>query len=146
MKPICKLSLFVGLLLAVAGLASPAVAKDKSEDELIADLSSRNADKVTESLLQLERKYPNSTKAFPTMKTLLKDPRPTVRRKAGRVLGVLHAEVDTDNLHDICVMLKASDPKEQMDALKSLRGLKAESTVPEIVPLLKSPNPNVVRD
>src|SRR5262249_31327751 len=109
-------------------------------------LSSRDEDKVTETLLALERHYPTSTKAFPTIKKLLTDSRPKVRRKAARVLGVLHAEVDDQNLKDICAMLKASDMREQMDALISLRGLKAQSTVPEIVPLLKSPTPNVIRD
>ncbi len=74
------------------------------------------------------------------------DPRQKVRRKAARVLGVLHADVDEQNMKDICLMLKASDPREQMDALISLRGLKAQSTIPEILPLLKSPAPNVIRD
>jgi len=135
------------VLLAALALTSPAQAKpEKTEDQLIADLSSPNEDKVVETLLALEKQYPTSTNAFPTMKKLLTDPRQKVRRKAARVLGVLHAEVDEQNLNDICVMLKASDPREQMDALISLRGLKAQSKIPEIVPLLNSPTPNVIRD
>src|SRR5690349_18349795 len=97
------------VLLAALTLTSPAQAKpDKTEDELIADLSSQKEDVVVETLLVLEKQYPTSTKAFPTMKKLLKDPRPRVHRKAARVLGVLHAEVDEQNLNDICAMLKAS--------------------------------------
>jgi len=119
------------LALTVVAVALPAQAKDKSEDELIADLGSSNEDTVTSAMLALEKHYPTSTKAFPTIKKLLTDSRAKVRRKAGRVLGVLHAEVDQQNLKDICAMLKASEPREQMDALISLRGLKAQSTIPD---------------
>jgi HEAT repeat protein len=135
------------VLLAVLAFTFPAQGKpEKTEEELIADLSSRNEDKVVDTLLALERQYPTSTKAFPTIKKLLTDSRAKVRRKAARVLGVLHADVDEQNLNDICAMLKASDPREQMDALISLRGLKAQSKIPEILPLLDSPTPNVIRD
>jgi HEAT repeat protein len=96
-------------------------------------------------LQQIEKEFPTSTKAFPTIKKLLTDPREKVRRKAGRVLGVLHADVNATDLKNICAMLKA-DPQEAMDALKSLRGLKAQSVMPEIVAQLKNPNPGVVRD
>jgi HEAT repeat protein len=134
------------VLLAVLALTLPAHAKPQTEDELTANLSSRDEDKVVETLLALEKQYPTSTKAFPTIKKLLTDNRQKVRRKAARVLGVLHAEVDEQNLNDICAMLKASDAREQMDALISLRGLKAQSKIPEILPLLESPTPNVIRD
>lgn len=133
-------------LLAVFALTLPAQAKDKSEDELISEMGSSNEDTVASAMLAFEKQYPTSTKAFPTMKKLLTDPRAKVRRKAARVLGVLHAEVDEQNLKDICAMFKASEPREQMDALISLRGLKAQSTIPEILPLLNSPTPNVIRD
>ncbi len=147
MKNLINRSLTVWMvLLAVLALTTPAEAKDKSEDELIAELASPNEDRVAEAMLALEKQYPTSTKAFPTMKKLLTDSRAKVRRKAARVLGVLHADVDEQNLKDICAMLKASEPREQMDALISLRGLKAQSAIPEIVPLLNSPTPNVVRD
>jgi HEAT repeat protein len=146
MKNLMKRSLAGMLALALVGIALPTQAKEKTEDELIADLSSPKEDVVVETLLKLEKQYPTSTKAFPTIKNLLKDPRARVHRKAARVLGVLHAEVDEQNLNDICAMFKASDPREQMDALISLRGLKAESKIPEILPLLDSPTPNVIRD
>ena len=146
MSKLCKRSFIGVLVLGLASMASPALAKEKSEDELIQELASPNADKVAETMLQIEKKYPTSTKALPTIKKLLKDPRSKVRRKAGRVLGALHAEVDQENLKDITAMLKASEPAEQIDALKSLRGLRAQETLPEILPLLQSKTPNVVRD
>jgi len=146
MNQIWKRNLFWTLMLALLALASPVLAKDKSEDELIADLASPNETKVTEALLQLEKHYPTSTKAVPTMKKLLTDSRVKVRRKAARVIGVLHAEVDQQDVKNICALLKSADPQEVMDGLKSLRGLKAPEAVAEILPLLKSPTPNVIRD
>ena len=121
-------------------------AKLKTEDELIAELAGPNEDKVADAMLKLEKQFPTSTKAFPEIKKLLRDPREKVRREAGRVLGALHAEVSETDLKNITAMFKATDPQEVMDALKSLRGLKAESTLPEIVPLLQNPNVGVVRD
>jgi len=47
---------------------------------------------------------------------MLTDSRSKVRRKAGRVLGVLHAEVDQTDLNNLVAMFKASDPQEVMDA------------------------------
>src|SRR6266496_4104762 len=146
MNHIVKHTLVAALLLAMFTAVSPALAAEKTEDQLIAELASPNAAKVTEALLKLEKQYPTSTKALPTMKKLLKDPREKVRRKAARVLGVLHAELDQENLKDICALLKATDPQEVMDGLKSLRGLKAAEVVPEIMPLLKHSNPGVIRD
>ena len=140
----CKRSFIGALVLALFTAASTAMAA--TEDQLIAALASPNETKVTDALLKLEKQYPTSTKAFPTMKKLLKDPRVKVRRKAARVLGVLHAEVDQENIKDICALLKASDPQEVMDGLKALRGLKATAVVPEITPFLKHSNPGVIRD
>src|SRR6266496_3291585 len=60
------------LALALFAAASPVLAKDKTEDELIADLAASGEGKVTEALLKLEKQYPTSTKALPTMKKLLK--------------------------------------------------------------------------
>jgi HEAT repeat protein len=127
-------------------LPAPVLGAPPTEDRLIADLASPNEKKVVDALLKLEKEYPNSTKAFPTMKALLKDSRPKVRRKAARVLGVLHAEVDADNVKAICALLKAQDTQEIIDGLKALRGLKAPESVAEILPLLKHSHPNVIRD
>ena len=135
------------LLLAVLTVASPLqAAKDKTEDELIADLGSAMPKIVNSALLQLERQFPTSTKALPIIKRLLKDSRPEVRCKAARVLGALHAEVDQADLKNIYALLKASEPKEIMEGLKALRGLKAPDAVPEILPLLKHSTATVVRD
>ena len=134
------------LAVALLALAWPVAAAEKTEDQLIADLNSPKEGVVTDALLKLEKNYPTSTKAPPKMKALLTDARPTVRRKAARVLGVLHAEVSDADLKAITAMLKASEPREVMDALISLRGLKAAQTVPDILPLLQDKTPNVIRD
>ena len=127
-------------------LASSHAAKVKTEDELIAELSGTDAKKVADAMLGLERQYPTSTKAQGEIKKYLTDSREIVRRKAGRVLGAIHADVNETDLKNIAAMLKATSNQEVMDALKSLRGLKAESTIPQILPLLKSPDVAVIRD
>src|SRR2546423_14995864 len=55
-------------LLAVFALTLPAQAKDRSEDELIAEMGSPNEDTAASAMLAYEKQYPTSTKAFPTMK------------------------------------------------------------------------------
>jgi|ERR1041385_1445294 HEAT repeat protein len=131
-----------GILLAPASvLAGP-----KTEDELIAELDNPNAERVASTMLAIEKQYPNSTKSFPKLKAFLKDSRPKVRRKAARVLGSLHADVDKENLKDIVALTKSADPDEAIDGLKALRGLKAADTIPDIKACLNSPTPNVIRD
>jgi HEAT repeat protein len=150
MKIMTKRNFIIALMLGVFSLTSTTLsAADKkllTEDELIAELSGPNEDKVANAMVQLEKRFPTSTKALPTIKKLLTDPREKVRRKAVRVLGVLHAEVDAADLKNITAMFKATNPMEVIDALKGLSGLKAESTIPEILPLLQNPTRNVVRD
>src|ERR1041384_3774814 len=104
MTTMFKLSLVWATLLALFAITAPVQAKDKTEDELMQELASPGANKVTTALQQLEKNYPTSTKAFPTMKKLLTDPRAAVRRKAARVLGVLHADVDSENIKAICAL------------------------------------------
>ena len=146
MKKLCTRS-FIGMLaLTLFTSASLVQAAEKTEDQLIADLDSPKAEVVTSAMLKLEKTYPTSTKALPKIKTLLTDVRQPVRRKAGRVLGALHADVSDADLKAITAMFKSADSREVMDALISLRGLKAQQTVPEILPLLKNPTPNVQRD
>lgn len=148
MIQLTKRSFFIALACGVVALATtPAfAAKVKTEDELIADLASPKESLVAEAMLKLEKQFPLSTKWHPEVKKMLTDPRSKVRRKAGRVLGVVHAEVSDADLKNITAMFKASDPQEVMDALKSLRGLKAQSTLPEVVALLKNANIGIVRD
>ena len=132
--------------LTVLAAASPVLAADKTEDQLIADLSSPKESVVTDALMGLEKKYPTSTKALPMMKKLLADDRMKVRRKAARVIGILHAPVDSNDVKAICTLLKSSDPATVTDGLKSLRGLKAPEAVPDVVALLKSSDTHLMRD
>ncbi len=142
----CKQNFLRALTLALLTISFSVFGADKTEDRVIAELASPSETKVIDALMTLEKKYPTSTQAFPTIKKLLKDPRQKVRRKAARVLGVLHAEVDQENIKDICALLKGSEPREVMDGLIALRGLKAQAIVPEILPFLKHANSNVIRD
>ena len=131
----------------VAGLVfvAGAAAAEKTEEQLIKDLDSPKPGVVTDALLKIEKLYPTSAPAIAKTKQLLTDSRPAVRRKAARVLGVLHTELTQQEMQNVVALLKG-DSQEQMDGLKALRGLKAQSTIPDILPLLKSPTPNVVRD
>ena len=140
------LALALGLFALTAATSEAAPKKVMTEDELIAELSGPNDEKVADAMLQLERQFPASTKAFPTMKKLLTDPRAKVRRKAARVLGVLHAEVNSTDIKAICALMKSSEPREVMDGLIALRGLKAAEALPEVVPLLKHTHLLVIGD
>jgi HEAT repeat protein len=138
---------FVGaLLFSFLATTARVSAASKTEDQLIAELASPNGKKVEKALLTLEKQYPTGTKALPEIKRLLTDSRENVRRKAARVLGVLHAEVSEADLKNISALLKSSNTGEVVDGLKSLRGLKAESTVRDILPLLHDKDLGVVRD
>jgi HEAT repeat protein len=146
MEALLKRNLLV-LLIGGALLAPVSLfAAQKTEDQLIAELDSPNGSKVASAMLAIEKQYPNSTKAFPKIKSLLADKRPEVRRKAARVLGVLHADVGSEDLKNIAALTRSSDPGEAIDGLKALRGLKAQETIPDIKACLNSPTPNVMRD
>jgi vesicle coat complex subunit len=146
MKTTLRSALVAVLLAGLAFTTGNLRAASTGEDKLIAALDSPRAELVTEALQKLEKEYPTSTNAFPKMRKLLSDDRAKVRRKAARVLGMLHAPVDDNDLKAILAMFKASDPQEVMDALKALRGLNAASTVKDITPLLNHSTRNVVRD
>jgi HEAT repeat protein len=118
----------------------------KTEDELIADLASPKESVVINALQKIEKQYPTTTKALPAIKKLLTDPRSKVQRKAARVLGAINADVDSTDIQNICTLLKSADVGTVIDGLKALRGLKAQSAIPEILPLLKNANKNVIRD
>ena len=148
MKIITKRRFIVALTVGILSVGSVVIeAKPKmTEDQLIQELSGSNESKVAGAMQQLEKGFPTSTKYHPKLKELLTDPREKVRRKAGRVLGALHAEVSETDLKNIAAMLKSSNRDEVIDALKSLRGLESKSVVPEMIPLLKHSHPNVIRD
>ncbi len=141
-------SFIIALALGVFTLASSQVqaAKIKTEDQLIADLASPKEEVVADAMLKIEKQFPTSTKAIPEIKKYLGDDRAKVRRKAARVIGVLHADVTSAEIKTICGLLKATDQREVMDGLIALRGLKAAEALPEILPLLNHAAPNVVRD
>ena len=128
--------------------ASPthAAKKVKTEDDLIADLASPKEDVVADAMLKIEKQFPTSTKAIPEIKKYLGDNRAKVRRKAARVIGVLHADVTSEEIKTICALLKATEQREVMDGLIALRGLKAAEALPEITPLLNHAAPGVIRD
>lgn len=123
-----------------------AQAKEKTEDELIAALSSPKEKTVINAMQEMEKLYPASTKCQGALKPLLADNRKPVARKAARVLGVMNAPVSEADLKNIAALLKSTDKYEIIDGLKALRGLKAQSTIPEITPLLKNSDKNVIRD
>ncbi len=133
-------------LLAAFTFPVHAAKKAKTEEETIAELASPKEDVVVDAMLRIEREYPTSAKAIAELKKYLTDQRPKVRRKAARVLGVLHADVTSEEIKSICALLKASDHREIMDGLIALRGLKAAEALPEITPLLQHSHPNVIRD
>lgn len=134
------------LFFAALSLSFPALAAKKTEEELIAQLSSTDEGKVTGALQDLEKQYPESPTTRAKIISMLKDPREKVQRKAARVLGAIHAKVDAKVLADITPLLKSTNKDAVIDGLKALRGLDAASTVPQILPLLASPDENIKRD
>lgn len=130
----------------VISFAVPALARQRTEDEILKDMDSPTAKIVYNALQDMEKQYPTSTAGLAKAKSLLTDERATVREKAARVLGALHAEVSDADLANICKLLNGDSKTEITEGLKALRGLKAQSTVPKILPLLKNPDDNVKRD
>src|ERR1035437_5588274 len=126
--------------------ASTALASKKSEEEWIAQLASADEGKVTSALQGLEKEHPESPTARAKIISMLKDPREKVQRKAARVLGAINAKVDAKVLADITPLLRSTNKDAVVDGLRPLRGLDAASTVPQILPLLSSPDENIKRD
>jgi HEAT repeat protein len=128
----------------------PTVANNEPVDRWLRDLNpafpEKRIVKALDKVEGLDPKSPRAVKAIPLLKVLLRDSRETVRRKAARILGKFHADLDESDLKAICEQLKANDPMEAQSALKALRDLNVPSTVPDILPCLKDENPGVVRD
>lgn len=144
-----KWTLVGALLLAILTITSLAQAAPKSVDQLIQELGSPDAGKVTDAMARLEdmyRKGVNVTIAVPVIKKLLADTREPVRRKTARILGVFHVQLTDAELHLVCAQLKATDWREVQSALKALRDLNVPSTITDILPCLQHPVPGVVRD
>jgi HEAT repeat protein len=146
MKNICRLFLGGILGAVVLSTALPAMAKIETEDAYIADLASPTEKVVIAALQGIEKNYPTSVAAQAKIKPLLADERITVKRKAARVLGIVNADVSEADLKNIATLLDATDKPTLTDGLKALRGLKAQSTIPKIIPLLQNPDLNIKRD
>jgi HEAT repeat protein len=112
---------------------------------LFADLASPKAKVVVAALQGLEKGYPNDPIAQDKIKAMLTDDRSTVRCKAARVLGAIHAKVSREDVKKITALLSGTK-EEKGEGLKALRGLDAPEAVPAILPLLKDPDNNVKRD
>lgn len=125
---------------------APVSGNNSGEARVLADMASDDPRKVLNALDALEEKPNLGTNVIAAARKLLPDPRPSVRKKAARVLGVIHAQVDQDDIKAICRMLKSYDQAEVDDALRSLRGLSAPETIPEITPFLKDAHKLLVRD
>ena len=134
------------LIAALLLTAAPALGAARSEDEWIAQLASADEGKVTSALQGLEKNYPESPRARAKIIEKLTDPREKVRRKAARVLGAIHAEVDRKALDEMAALLDSKEKDAVIDGLKGLRGVNAGAIVPRILPLLKSPDENIKRD
>ena len=136
------MTVLAGLSLVVPRVsAAPPV-----EDKVVANLSSPKEATVISALKDLEKNFPKSTTGLPIAKKLLADPRNKVAREAAYMLGNVHADVGDEDLANICKLLDSKDKTDVIDALKGLRGLKAQSTIPKIVPLLQNADNNVKRD
>jgi HEAT repeat protein len=135
--------LFIGIF--ALAIALPLFAGQKSEDELFTDLTSPKARVVVNALQGIEKQYPTDVNAQTRIKVLLTDDRPTVKRKAARVLGAINADVSEADLKNIATLLDGNRDDIE-DGLKALRGLKAQSTIPKIIPLLQNPDNNIKRD
>ena len=152
---------FVGVIfLSALALALPAPAQTKGDKPagkaagddaaFIEKLAPSNPESVIVNAIgkveELYKKDISNTNGIPALKKLVPDSREAVRRKAARVLGIFHAPMDDADIRQVCQLLKANDWREIVDGLKALRGLNAPQAVPDILPLLKHPQENVVRD
>ena len=146
MTNIGKRYLAFALALLLVDCGCTLSAAPKTEEQLVKDLSSSSTEKITSALLQLEKEHPNSPASVPAIKKCLNDPHVEVRRKAARVLGAVHADVDAESLKPIVALLKSSEPRDVIDGLKALHGIRAHKTVADILPLLHHSHPNVIRD
>lgn len=119
---------------------------DSAEAKLIVEMRAEDPRRVLNALDDLAA-FPNpSTNVIGVARQLLTDPQPSVRKKAARVLGVMHVAYSADDLKAICRMLKSHDRGEVGVGLRVLRDLKAREAVLEVTPLLKSNHIGVLRD
>ena len=131
---------------AVFATALPLLAGKMTEEQVLAGLDSAKEKEAITALQHFEEEHSTSAPCLAKVKGLLTDSRPLVREKAARVLGVTHAEVSETDLKNIAALLTGTDKREVMQGLKALRGLKAQSVIPQILPLLANADDNIKRD
>ena len=136
----------LGWFLLAANLLAASPAEDKAIQNLAPTKSERTITGAMSWLEGMHEKNGSGTNAIPALKNLLGDQRTGVRRKAARVLGIFHAQLNDAEIKQVCAQLKADDWAEVQSGLKSLRDLNATTAVPEILPCLKHSNSQVVRD
>ena len=146
MTNIGKRYLAFALALLLVDCGCTLSAAPKTEEQLVKDLGSSSVEKITSALQQLEMEHPNSPASLPAIKGCLSNSHTEVRRKAARVLGAVHADVDAESVKLIVALLKSSEPRDVIDGLKSLRGIRGYKTVADILPLLHHSHLNVIRD
>jgi len=130
------------LLLAVAGEA----AATKEEFVFAALAGVQDEEDVIAVLARIESEVPDSTLAAAKVAPFLHDERLKVRRKAVRTLGILPFRLDAAALADVAKMLASSSPDEVTDALRGIRWLYSQATIPLVLPLLGNADEHVKRE
>jgi HEAT repeat protein len=136
---------------AHAAVAVPAAASDElaaaREKAALAALDpAQEEEALIAALGRIEAEFPESTLAAAKVGPLLHDGRGKVRRQAIRTLGLLPSRLDAAALADVARMLASSDPEEVADALRGLRWLYSEATIPLVLPLLVHADEHVKRE
>lgn len=133
-------------LVAMLLVAPISWAKEKTRDDVAADMASSDESKVYSALQTFEKQYSSDAGLREKALALLADSRPKVKRKAARVFGALGAKLSEGQLREVESLLSASDKDTIIDGLKALRGLENRHDVAPILPLLQNPDANVKRD
>lgn len=141
-------NLFLALI-ALGVVTAPAtlLAKERTEAEYIKLMDEKDEGDVASAMMGIEKNFPTSEAGVAKIrKMLVTDNRIVVKRKAARVLGVLHTELNADEAAAIFSLLKNSEKFAVMDGLKALRGLNVKGATDAILPLLNHADLNVIRD
>jgi HEAT repeat protein len=126
--------------------ASPSFAKDKTKEEVAADMASADEGKVYDALQTFEKHFSEDAELRQKALSLLADSRPKVKRKAARVFGALGAKLTNEQLRHVQSLLAVPDKDSVIDGLKALRGLENRNDYAPILPLLQNPDANIKRD
>ena len=135
----------LGLVLVLLP-ASVARAREKTREEVVAELASPDDGKVYDALQTFEKHFSDDAELRQKALSLLGDSRPKVRRKAARVFGALGAKLTDAQVRQVESLLAAPDKDSVIDGLKALRGLQNRNDFAAILPLLRNPDANIKRD